>query len=236
MKRVVLAAANDDIRVFVGTYGLGEAIVASEALRRSTPSILAIAGSTSVSTHKQVVFAQSHSGCTVLTLDLDIDDLVQPDTDRQVRYRRELQDHLAAGRDVILKTLENPEDISSLWQTTKHAGWEHGKLGRCIERYIAGVVRPFLSKIGGLVLSGGSTASAVFQAVGATSFLVEGPEVIPASPLIRVLGGECDRLLCLTKPGSFGQESDLLEMMKFLRLYHSGITNQRPFHTSGGST
>ncbi len=222
MKRAVLAAAGNGIRLFVGTYGLGEAIVASEMLLRSTRPILAIAGSTSVSTHRQVVFAENNSGCAVLTLALNIDDLAQPDTYRQALYRQELQSHIDAGRDVILRTLKKPEDIASLLQTAKQAGWEDGRLGRHIERYVAGVVRPLLSKIGGLAISGGSTASAVFRSAGAAAFLVEGPEVIPASPLIRVLGGECDRLLCLTKPGSFGQEADLLEMMKFLRLYHSG--------------
>jgi uncharacterized protein YgbK (DUF1537 family) len=215
---VVAAAAEAGVRFVAGTYGAGEAVMLADADRRLSRPILAVAGSTSLMTHTQAAYAGARS-CALVTLFLGGEALARTPGTTARPYRAELLDHLRAGRNVVLRTYADASEMRAFREAAKNNGWEPVRLVRHVEACIAAIVRPALGHVGGIAISGGATASAIFRSAGATSFVVEGPEVLPASPVLRIADGKYKGLPCLTKPGAFGEESDLLAMIRFLRLH-----------------
>jgi len=69
------------------------------------------------------------------------------------------------------------------------------------------------SRAGRLVATGGDTASAVFDRLGATAFWVRG-EVLPGVPHGRLVGGCADGLPVVTKAGGFGSRAALVEILR----------------------
>ena len=74
--------------------------------------------------------------------------------------------------------------------------------------------------IRGLVLTGGDTASVVFDAMGAIGIRLE-DEILTGIPWGCLIGGNADRLAVCTKAGGFGDENALVNAVDFL-------TRQRP--------
>ncbi len=217
---VVAAAAAAGIRFVAGTYGIGAAVLSAGAAAGSGLPILAVAGSTSMLTRQQTLYAGSRPSCALVTLALGKEVLEREPEAVASPYHAVLREHFLAGRNVVLRTYADATEMRTLREAAQRRGWEPVRIVRHIEACIAETVRPALGYAGGLVVSGGATASAIFRAAGATSFVVEGPEVIPASPVVRLANGTCRGLPCLIKPGAFGEEGDVFAMIRFLRLYH----------------
>ncbi len=70
--------------------------------------------------------------------------------------------------------------------------------------------------VGGLVLTGGETAAAVFRAIGCSSFDLGG-EVLPGVVWGYLADGMYTGLPVVTKAGGFGNENALLDIIRFLR-------------------
>jgi uncharacterized protein YgbK (DUF1537 family) len=98
---------------------------------------------------------------------------------------------------------------SFLMQATKGTGASGQEVAA---RLATGLIR-HTSGISTLVLSGGETAAAVLDAIGAGLLRVEG-EVLPGLPLSRAIGLP-DFPAVITKSGGFGQPDTLLRLWQF---------------------
>jgi len=83
--------------------------------------------------------------------------------------------------------------------------------GLSIARFFLGLQG---APIGGLVLTGGDTASLVCQALGATSIHLRG-QITEGFPWGNLHGGMLDRLPVATKSGGFGDDNALLGSAQF---------------------
>lgn len=76
-----------------------------------------------------------------------------------------------------------------------------------------------LSSFGGIVLTGGDTASTFLKAIGAHTLHVRA-EAMPGIPVSIIRGGLADGTPVITKSGAFGPPDTLLQCIEFLS--HSG--------------
>lgn len=68
----------------------------------------------------------------------------------------------------------------------------------------------------GIVLTGGATALAVCQELGAGALEI-GHQALPGVPLGRILDGECQGIWVVTKAGGFGSPLALVRIVEFMR-------------------
>lgn len=89
--------------------------------------------------------------------------------------------------------------------------------GRAVATRLASIVSRVVERapVGGLVLTGGGTASAVCDALGARSLWLAG-ELEPGIALARLIGGRADTLAIVTKAGGFGDADALRRAVTFL--------------------
>jgi uncharacterized protein YgbK (DUF1537 family) len=86
--------------------------------------------------------------------------------------------------------------------------------GRQLSAALADLVAPRLSKIGGLVATGGETARAVLTRAGVVGLRVQG-EVEPGIPLCTALGAVV--IPVVTKAGAFGDTMALVRCLDAVR-------------------
>ncbi|MFP5210411.1 MAG: four-carbon acid sugar kinase family protein [Acidobacteriota bacterium] len=117
-----------------------------------------------------------------------------------------LEEALQAGRDVAVMPAPQP-------------GLETAK-GLLLAATLAEMVRPFADHVGALVVTGGETARAVFQAWSICRIQLVG-EVEAGLPY-SVATGWKSRLPILTKAGAFGTPETFLRCLQFLRALDRG--------------
>jgi len=101
---------------------------------------------------------------------------------------------------------EEPDDSSRvIVLLTPDEGTEGDHVGELAKR-AAQALRS--RRVSGMVVTGGDSARAVLEAIGASGVALLG-EVVPGLPCGRLVGGDYDGLPVVTKAGSFGREEAL---------------------------
>ena len=116
-------------------------------------------------------------------------------------YGHELERALNAGRDVAV----TPDPSVQL----------DGATGPLLTAALAAMLRPLAGRVGALVVTGGETARAVFEAWGVNRLRLIG-EVEAGLPF-SITSGWSRELPVLTKAGAFGGPETLLNCLGFLR-------------------
>ena len=210
------ALALEEPPLLVGAAGLAAALPASAcvAARQSLP-VLAIAGSMSEATRRQVELAIRNRRAQAVEVDAalllnhdrrDIDRLAQPASAL-----------IAAGQHCILRTSRSMNDrhqIDALCQQF-HCG--RAELGERLSQLLGELTLAIMerARIGGLFLTGGDIAIAVAQALNAQGYRIQ-QEVAPCIPCGRFINSELDDLPVITKAGGFGSESALCDALSFI--------------------
>ena len=86
--------------------------------------------------------------------------------------------------------------------------------GAALTKALGAMVRPLASRVGALVVTGGETARAVFEAWGVRRLRLMG-EVEAGLPVSRIEGWGRE-IPVLTKAGAFGGRESLLRCLEFL--------------------
>ncbi len=191
--------------VWVGSGGLARALASAGAVcrraRRHTlpvPArrgpVMIVCGSVSDVAREQVARAVA-SGVAGVEIPASI---LRPDhrRERQVMVDAILQ-HVDAGRDVVIFTSVPDEPIDP-----------------GVSRGLGALVAPFGERVGGLVVTGGDTASAVLDAWGITGLRIVG-EIEPGVS-IAIASGALG-IAVVTKPGAFGSAGVLVEARSHLK-------------------
>jgi 4-hydroxythreonine-4-phosphate dehydrogenase len=127
-------------------------------------------------------------------------------------YKLELEKTLRSGRDAAI--MPDPEvRVDPV-------------LAQQLTAALASMVQPIAAIVGALVVTGGETARAVFEAWGVNRLRLIG-EVEPGLPY-SVTSGWSRELPVLTKAGAFGNPETLLNCLHFLHKLDSAT----PVHTS----
>ena len=130
-------------------------------------------------------------------------------------HERAIEEALRAGRDTLIMLAAGPgapePGIELRFESAK---------GPMLAAALAEIVRPFANTAGALVVTGGETARAVFQAWGIGRLRLVG-EVEAGLPQ-AVAAGWTRPLPILTKAGAFGKPETFLRCQQFLRKLNRG--------------
>jgi D-threonate/D-erythronate kinase len=215
---VVEAAYSLGIRLFAGTYGIGEAIGRMVGTKQATRKpVLTVIGSLSEMAQRQVHYAQQDPHVRVIPIHFH--PFTQLDYEQVIaHYQKEIVQAVNDGWDIIVQTAPSKEEVDKLYRLADQEKMSTRELDRFLARIIQGLILPVLPAVHGLVLTGGATAQAVFEVAASTGVRILPYEVVPSAPAARLMNGPYDGLLFLTKPGSYGEESAIFELISYARL------------------
>ena len=205
LEAIAVAGAELGSRVvWVGTAGLAHAVartLAPRTPRRSIPvvatdgPILIVVGSTAPIAAEQTNDVRQAGAAHI---EVTLDALEDEDSTERRTIVQDIESLLAGDRDIVItiaseRIHDQPE-------------WVAARLARLLERT--------LSRIGGLVITGGETATQVLRACGSRAlYLID--EIEPGVPLAWTVGARS--IPVITKAGSFGTKTTLTHARSRLR-------------------
>jgi uncharacterized protein YgbK (DUF1537 family) len=170
---------------------LAKALTPSPA--RRTPPLLAVSGSATALTRRQLAALVAQRGARLVkAVGAPV-----PDAARSAQAVAAALAEAGAGDVVLLATVVDAADVVPL--TPGQAAAVPAALGQAVAQAITA------GSIGGLYTTGGDVTAAVLDAIGGRGIAVEG-EVLPLAVSGRVVGGPHDRLPIVTKGGLIGDD------------------------------
>lgn len=209
------ALAMPQVPLLVGAAGLAHALPVA-AYRHHALPVLVVAGSMNEVTRRQVEAARQRGHAEVVEVAMAV--LLGSASGSELQQLAEqVARHLAHGRHCILCTRQQARERTTVSRYCQQhlltrrqvAGQISQQLGRLAHRVTG------LTRIGGLILTGGDTAAAVAVALGAHGYRIAG-EVAACIPFGTLTGSEIDDIPVITKAGGFGAESALCDALTFI--------------------
>jgi uncharacterized protein YgbK (DUF1537 family) len=226
---IVSAVVASALRVlWVGSTGLAGHVsktLESKARTQSTTQacgdarapILAVVGSASQLTREQAAALLRQADARLVRMDPF--EVIQAETSREReidRCRRQVGAELRAGRDVVLDVVSSREAIAAAHELGRQQGLDGSHVGATIVESLAEITWSVVEMVpvGGLILTGGDTARAVCDRLGAEGILIL-REVEPGIPLALMVGAQ--ELPIVTKAGAFGTAEALVRAGQMLK-------------------
>jgi D-threonate/D-erythronate kinase len=231
LKRICLGLSQSDFRVvWVGSTGLAEFVpLAFEVASTSNSSgqnrsldsrpALALVGSASETTRQQLMRAQANKGLNIIQLDPAR--MIQNSTTAVTELEQANSNLRAAidlGHDAALVVRASREEIAATQQLGAKLNLSASQVAqRIVDRLAqAGSTLVHEGLISGIVATGGDTANALCNALGAQALEILG-EVEAGIPIMRVLGEKS--LPLVTKAGGFGSEAAMGDALVKVKQY-----------------
>lgn len=211
LEQIAAAALRTQKKIlWLGSAGLAEGLM--RGTRRIKP-VLAIVGSISSKTMAQLAYCQE-KGILVVTLPMQKLYESQPSDDAVQAVVTALQ----AGNNVILTGAACRQDYEEFAAYGRKQGISTDELAEFTKQTLSQLVPKILQKatISGLFLTGGDTAIAVIQQLGASGSHIE-QEIIPGFVQGRLLGGKYQNLPIVTKAGAFGSVEDIYHCIQKIK-------------------
>lgn len=224
LQRIMAAAAELPQRpLLAGAAGLSDALslslsgggheapVVMPAIGRAPT--LAVIGSMSEISQRQIARLDSHHPFTVV--DVDIRQLFTgwPDAGR---WRQRALSALQRGEHCVIRTCQQSGQRQEITALCERYNLSRQQLGDQICAFLADSTRELLQAFSpsALYLSGGDVAIAVAKGLGAEGFQIKGQVAgcVPYGHLLKVR----DDLLVLTKAGGFGDDTTLVDVFRFI--------------------
>ena len=224
LQRIMAAAAELPQRpLLAGAAGLSDALslslssgghgapVVMPAIGRAP--VLAVIGSMSEISQRQIARLDSHHPFTVV--DVDIRQLFTgwPDAGR---WRQRALSALQRGEHCVIRTCQQSGQRQEITALCERYNLSRQQLGDQICAFLADSTRELLQAFSpsALYLSGGDVAIAVAKGLGAEGFQIKGQVAgcVPYGHLLKVR----DDLLVLTKAGGFGDDTTLVDVFRFI--------------------
>lgn len=202
--------------LLVGAAGLAAALPASAcvAARQLLP-VLAIVGSMSEATRRQVELAIRHQRAQVI--EADAAQLLNHDRRDIEQLAQQAGALLAAGQHCIVRTSRSMHDRHQIDALCQQFSCDRAALGERLSQRLGELTLAIAerARIGGLFLTGGDIAIAVAQALNAQGYRIQ-QEAAPCMPCGRFINSELDDLPVITKAGGFGSETALCDALSFI--------------------
>ena len=202
---IVWAGSAGLARHLLPAAGLAGARLSSHKVLKAAGPALFVVGSGSAVSHEQV--EELATGSDTIVMRIPAEALLAGEQSPQWRaYGLELERALNAGRDVAV-------------MPTPGVRLDSAK-GPLLSAALAAMVRPLADKVGALVVTGGETARAVFEAWGVNRLKLMG-EVEAGLPF-SITSGWNREIAVITKAGAFGGRESLLRCRQFLHELDGG--------------
>jgi uncharacterized protein YgbK (DUF1537 family) len=217
------ALALKTLPLLVGAAGLAGALPAESFLtaRQNLP-VLAVVGSMSEATRRQVEQARRQGRATVV--DIDVESLLAPDGEPAVEAAiRQACTVLDSQHHCVLRTSRSAEDRDLVEALATRYDISRQELGERVSRRMGEVTLAILdsTRTGGLFLTGGDMATAVASALGAEGYRIQS-EVAPCIPCGTFINSDIEDLPVITKAGGFGSDNTLCDALYFIEEMYRG--------------
>lgn len=192
--------------LWIGSAGLAKGLL--RALHPMLPS-LAIVGSVSSKTMDQIQFCKSQ-GINILALPMQ--ELYE--THNVILIAEQAIKTLQSKKDVLITGAQNRKEYEQFKTFGDHKGISPDSLAEFTKRTLSSIV-PYILKrtsISGLFLTGGDTAIATIEALGAQGSQIE-REILPGFVQGTLIGGDFAGTSIITKAGAFGTEKDIFDCL-----------------------
>ncbi|MBQ4791285.1 four-carbon acid sugar kinase family protein [Pectobacterium versatile] len=214
--------------LLVGSADLSEALANTQNFTRKTERpLLAVIGSMSDIAQKQIAAVRLRSDVTLV--EIDINALFSPDSSTVMASQcQDAVKALMKGNHCIIRTCHNENQRFEIDARCQQLGLSRQQLGETISHYLGELTRNIVQALdsltadranrclpGGLYLSGGDIAIAVATALGATGFQIKG-QIASCVPWGYLLNSVVGTTPVMTKAGGFGNETTLLDVLRFI--------------------
>jgi uncharacterized protein YgbK (DUF1537 family) len=231
LKRICLGLSQSDLRVvWVGSTGLAEFVplaldvapsvttFSQDHPRDSSPA-LALVGSASETTREQLRYAQTNNQLNIISLNPER--MIQDDATAAVELERagsNLRAAIDLGHDVALVVNASRDKIAATQQLGATLNLSVSQVAQRIVDGLAQVGTQLVheGRISGIVATGGDTANALCNALGAQALEILG-EVEAGIPIMRLLGERS--LPLVTKAGGFGSLAAMGDALQKVKQY-----------------
>lgn len=198
--------------LWVGSAGIADNLM---ALEMPTAPALALVGSVSEVTKKQIQYAEKHN---IAVIQVPIHEILLHKNRSQ--YAAKIAQSLAAGKDTIVLSSASyhRSELGKTMETCAKLGIKPEDVNFTVQSILGDITRRGMQdqQIAGIFLTGGDTAIGFLdQLACSTVEILE--EVLIGIPLMRVCGTENDGLKIITKAGAFGNEDAIYFAMKKLK-------------------
>ena len=231
LQQLCLGLSNSHLRiVWVGSTGMAEFVPLAfgvsvtsakdgpESLLDPRPA-LALVGSASETTRAQLQYAQTNYRLKIIQVEAGR--LIQNGksaADELEQAASNLRDALSSGHDAALVVNASRDDIAATQALGASLNLSQAQVAQKIVESLAQVASKFVAegRISGIAATGGDTANALCQALGAQALQILG-EVEAGIPIMRLLGKQ--PLTLVTKAGGFGSSTAIADALIKVKQY-----------------
>ena len=231
LKRLCLGLSHSSLKVvYVGSTGLAEfvplafnvdsiSIAMNDEHSVDPRPALALVGSASETTRKQLQVAQNNNQLKLIQLDpthvIQNGLVAAAELEKTESF---LRASLASGHDTALAVSSSRDEIAATQQLGARLNLSASQVAQKIVEWLAlaGSRLVIEGQISGIVATGGDTANALCNALGAQALEILG-EVEAGIPIMRILGMQS--LPLVTKAGGFGSSSALADALVKVKQY-----------------
>ena len=231
LKRICVGLSQSDLRVvWVGSTGLAEFVPLAWGVVSTSNSFsqehapdprpaLALVGSASETTREQLRYAQTHNQLNIISLDPAR--IIQNGTTAAAELEKASSNLGAAidsGHNAALVVSASRDEIVATQQLGAKLNLSAAQVAQRIVDGLAQVATRLASesRISGIVATGGDTANALCNALGAQALEILG-EVEAGIPIMRLLGEQS--LPLVTKAGGFGSPAAMGDALLKVKQY-----------------
>ena len=228
LKRICLGLAQSDLRiVWVGSTGLAEFIplalevtsttnISSQDHQMDSRPALALVGSASETTRQQLDYAQINNG--LMIIELDPARIIQNDSTELEEATSNLCAAIESGHDAALVVRASRDEITATQQLGATLNLSVAQVAQRIVHGLAQAGSRLVreGRISGIIATGGDTANALCDALGAQALEILG-EVEAGIPIMRLLGEQS--LPLVTKAGGFGSPAAIGDALVKVKQY-----------------
>ena len=231
LKRICLGLSWSDLRiVWVGSTGLAEFVPlafdvasTSDTFDQDRPMdprpALALVGSASETTREQLRYAQTNHQLNLISLDPDR--MIQNGTTAAAELEQAVSNLRAAidsGHDAALVVNASRDEIAATQQLGSKLNLSVAQVAQRIVDRLAQAGSQLVrgGRISGIVATGGDTANALCNALGAQALEILG-EVEAGIPIMRLIGEQS--LTLVTKAGGFGSPTAMRDALMKVKWY-----------------
>ena len=228
LQRICADLSGSGLRiVWVGSTGLAEFVPLAFGVTSKTDVLhqdhqldvrpaLALIGSASETTRHQLAHAQTRNGLNIVQLDPAR--MIQNESATFEEASSRLRAAIDRGQDVALAVRASREEIAATQQLGATLNLSPAQVAQRIVDGLAQVTSALIQdgKISGVIATGGDTANALCNTLGAQALEILG-EVEAGIPILRVLGEKS--LPLVTKAGGFGSQAAIAEALLKVKQY-----------------
>ncbi|HEX5837410.1 MAG TPA: four-carbon acid sugar kinase family protein [Anaerolineales bacterium] len=231
LRQLCLGLSHSNLKVaFVGSTGLAEfvplafsfnsiSIGRNEEHSMDPRPALALVGSASETTRRQLQYAQTKNQLKIIRLDPT--HVIQHGKTAAAELEKTeaiLRASLASGHDAAFAVNSSRDEIVATQQLGARLNLSASQVAQRIVDWLAQVGSRLVSEgqISGIVATGGDTANALCNALGAQALEILG-EVEAGIPIMRLLGAQS--LPLVTKAGGFGSSAALADALVKVKQY-----------------